>query len=99
MITVKWTGKGEGSREFRNEKVASNFAAGLKRTGYQVEVINSEVAKQAEIVTGRIGKKGLEVHEIKAGVAKCGASYRARRLGGTLVTKVTGEEVTCRRCH
>lgn len=98
MITIKWTGKGEGSREFRNATVAANFAAGLERTGYTVETITEEVAPAAEAEkTGRAGK-GLQVHRIVGGVAHCGASYRARRMGGTLPTTVTGEAITCSKC-
>jgi len=95
MITIKWTGKGEGQREFKNERVAARFAEGLERNGYTV--ITETPATETES-TGRIGK-GLEVHRIVGGVAHCGASYRSRQLGGTLTTKVTGEEITCRKCQ
>jgi len=97
MITVKWTGQHNGNREFRTEVLANRFAEGLKRTGYKVEIVDEAPAETPAKITGRAGK-GLEVHEIVAGVAACGSSYRSRKLGGTLVTKVTGEEITCRKC-
>ena len=98
MITIKWTGKGEGSRDFTNERVAARFAQGLERTGYTVETVTEEPAPAAEAEqTGRIGK-GREVHRLVADVAHCGASYRARRMGGTLASTVTGEAITCSKC-
>jgi hypothetical protein len=97
-ITIKWTGKATGEREFTNERVAARFAEGLERTGYTVETVTEEPAPAAEAeTTGRIGK-GREVHRIVAGVAHCGASYRARKMGGTLPTTVTGEAITCSKC-
>jgi len=97
MITIKWTGKGEGSRDFTNERVAARFAEGLERTGYTVETVTEEPAEVETEKTGRIGR-GREVHRLVAGVAHCGASYRARRMGGTLPTTVTGEAITCSKC-
>lgn len=96
MITLKWTKNDvEGSREFGSQVIADRFAAGLVRTGYTI--IEDTPAAEVE-QTGRIGAKGLEVHRIVGGVAHCGSSYRARKLGGTLTTKVTGEAITCTKC-
>lgn len=97
MVTVKWTGTRTGEREFRTEVLATRFADGLKRTGYMVEIVAEAIETTEAVLTGRAGK-GKEVHRIVANVAACGASYRARRMGGTLPTTITGEEITCSRC-
>lgn len=95
MITLNWTKNGiDGSREFKSQVIADRFAAGLVRTGYAI--IEDAPATEVE-QTGRIGK-GREVHRIVGGAAHCGSSYRARKLGGTLTTKVTGEAITCTKC-
>lgn len=96
MVTLKWTRNGEaGQREFGSQFLADRFAKGLVRTGYTI--VEDAPAAEATEQTGRIGK-GLEIHRIVAGVAHCGSSYRARQLGGTLSTKVTGEAITCTKC-
>lgn len=95
MVTLNWTKNGiAGSREFKSQVIADKFAAGLVRTGYTIVGAPAEVETEQ---TGRVGN-GREVHRLVGGVAHCGSSYRSRTLGGTLTTKVTGEEISCTKC-
>lgn len=106
-LTAK-TQTGETKTYRGHEENANAVLISWKAKGY-TEITDSRDAVKAAPApvadttdkTGRVGK-GVKIHRIIAGHAKCGASFRRNRIitgaTGRDVT-ITGEAVTCTGCR
>lgn len=102
MVTIEFTRNGQsGTRKVHSFALTQTLAS-YRAAGYEITNDGSApaVAEAASATdqTGRVGK-GVAVHQVVEGHAKCGASYRRNSLGATTRrVNLTGEAVTCRAC-
>lgn len=105
MVTIEFTRNGQAGTKKVHTFALESTLASYRKAGYEITNDGKAPAPVAEIaapaaeLTGRVGK-GLAVHEIVEGHAKCGASWRRNSLGHTTRrVKITGEAITCKHCH